>query len=221
VRLVIAGDEALLREGLVLLLARAGLQVVGTTGTAAGLVDLVDRLDPDVVVTDTSMPPGHGDDGLQAALRLRRARPGRAVVVLSQHVQRRYALELVGDDPRGVGYLLKQRIADADGFAADVRRVGEGGTVLDPEVVDVVVQRAGSPAGSSAGSSSVERLTGRQQQVLALVAQGRTNAAIASRLGITERAVVQHTSNIYAELGLPTGADDHRRVLAALRYLAS
>lgn len=213
-RVVIAEDESLLRQGLVLLMEGAGFDVVATAATAPELLERTARTRPDVVLTDLRMPPGLADDGLRAAIRIRTEQPGTGVVVLSQFVQRRYAVELIGANPAGVGYLLKQRVADVDRFTADVRRVAEGATVLDPDVVEVMVARVSRQDGA------VERLTGRQRQVLALIAEGRTNAAIAERLGVSERGVVAHISNIYAELGLPDGADSHRRVLAALRYLA-
>jgi DNA-binding NarL/FixJ family response regulator len=214
VRVVIAEDESLLRQGLVLLMEGAGFDVVGTAATAPELLELTRRTRPDVVLTDLRMPPGHADDGLRAAIRIRAEHPRTGVVVLSQFVQRRYAVELIGADPTRVGYLLKQRVADVDRFTSDVRRVAEGATVLDPDVVEVMVARVSRQDGA------VERLTGRQRQVLALIAEGRTNAAIAERLGVSERGVVAHISNIYTELGLPDGADSHRRVLAVLRYLA-
>ena len=214
-RVVIAEDESLLRSGLVVLMQGAGFEVVGEASTAPELLDVVAAQQPDVVVTDLRMPPGHADDGLQAAIRIRTERPGTGVVVLSQFVQRRYAVELIGANPAGVGYLLKQRVADVEQFTSDVRRVAHGATALDPEVVDIMLSRATHEHGS------VERLTRRQREVLALVAEGRTNAAIAERLGISERAIVQHASNIYTELGLPDNGDDHRRVLAVLRFLAS
>jgi DNA-binding NarL/FixJ family response regulator len=214
VRVVIAEDESLLREGLVLLLQGSGSDVVATAATAPGLLAAVAEHRPDVVVTDLRMPPGHADDGLQAAIRIRAEHPGTGVVVLSQFVQRRYAVELIGANPAGVGYLLKQRVADTRRFTADVRRVAEGGTALDPDVVQLMLRRV------SREDSAVERLTERQREVLALIAEGHTNAMIAERLGVTERAIVQHTSNIYAELGLTEGVDGHRRVLAVLRHLA-
>lgn len=213
-RVVIAEDESLLRHGLVLMMTSAGFEVVGTAATAPELRQTVRSTLPDVVVTDLRMPPGRADDGLQAAIAIRAEHPGTGVVVLSQFVQRRYAVELLGANPAGVGYLLKQRVAAVEEFATDVRRVGAGATVLDPDVVEVMLARV------SRRDGAVDRLTGRQRQVLALIAEGRTNAAIAERLGVTERGIVAHVSNIYAELGLPDGADSHRRVLAVLRYLA-
>lgn len=214
-RVVIAEDEALLREGLSLLLSSSGLDVVGLANDADQLVSMVGSLRPDVVVTDIRMPPTSTDDGLRAAIAIRAELPGTAVMVLSQFVQQSYALELLADDPSGVGYLLKQRVADVEQFSDDVRRVGEGGTVIDPDVVASMATRANVQRGS------LDVLTPRQRDVLALIAEGRTNAAIAARLGITEKAVVMHSSNVYMQLGLPVSPDDHRRVLAVVRYLSA
>jgi DNA-binding NarL/FixJ family response regulator len=213
VRIVIGEDEALLREGLALLLTRAGMEVVGTAADAVTLVAHAARLRPDLVLTDIRMPPTHTDDGLRAALRIRAEQPGTPVLVLSQHVQHSYAVELLGDRPSGVGYLLKQRVADVANFCQDVRRVAAGGTVLDPEVVAMMMTRVRRDDG-------LERLTPRQAEVLALIAEGRTNSAVARRLSISEKSVVSHTSAIYDTLGLALGDDDHRRVLAVVRYLA-
>ncbi len=215
-RVVIGEDEVLLREGLVHLLQRDGIDVVAAVGTAAELEAEVARVLPDLVVTDIRMPPSHTDEGLLAALRIRQTHPGVAVVVLSQYVQRRYATELLEHREGGVGYLLKQRIADVRTFTADLRRVQQGGTALDPDVVAVLVSRA-----SRAGDDAVAGLTPRQLEVLGLMAEGRSNAHIAARLGTSEKAVVQHTSRIYDAFGLPVAADDHRRVLAVIRYLAA
>jgi DNA-binding NarL/FixJ family response regulator len=214
VRIVIGEDEALLRQGMTHLLERSGHQVVGSVADADELVRQVDERRPDVVVTDIRMPPDFTDDGLRAARRIRGTHPGIGVMVLSQHVQRRYAVELIADNPSGVGYLLKQRIADVSTFCADLVRVAEGGTVLDPEVVALMITRA------DRDDTSGRRLTPRQQQVLALMAEGRSNAAIAEGLSITEKAVVQHVSRIYDDLMLPPNTDDHRRVLAVLHHLA-
>jgi DNA-binding NarL/FixJ family response regulator len=214
VRIVIGEDEALLRQGMTHLLERSGHQVVGSVADADELVRQVDGRRPDVVVTDIRMPPDFTDDGLRAARRIRGTHPGIGVMVLSQHVQRRYAVELIADNPSGVGYLLKQRIADVSTFCADLVRVAEGGTVLDPEVVALMITRA------DRDDTSGRRLTPRQQQVLALMAEGRSNAAIAEGLSITEKAVVQHVSRIYDHLMLPPNTDDHRRVLAVLHHLA-
>ncbi len=214
-RVVIGEDEALLRTGLTHVLQAAGFDVVAAVGNADELVRSAAEHAPDLVVTDIRMPPDRRDAGLRAAVEIRREHPGIAVLVLSQHLQRAYAVELLGDRPAGVGYLLKQRIADVDAFTEDLRRIATGGTVLDPEVVSLVVARA------RGHHHALDRLTPRQQQVLALMSEGRTNASIARTLSITERAVVQHTSHIYDELGLALSDDDHRRVLAVIRYLSS
>lgn len=214
-RVVIAEDEVLLREGLSRILEGDGVTVLAAVGTAEQLEREVDRHRPDLAITDIRMPPTHTDEGLVAALRIRQAHPGVGVVVLSQHVQRRYATELLGQDRGGFGYLLKQRIADVRTFTDSLRRVAEGGTALDPEVVSMMVARA------SRGDRAIGRLTPRQREVLALMAEGRSNAAIAAQLFLTTKAVVQHTSNIYDALELPNDADDHRRVLAVIRYLAT
>jgi DNA-binding NarL/FixJ family response regulator len=215
VRVVIADDEALLREGLRHVLQDGGLEVVGLAADAPELTALGLRHAPDLLIADIRMPPDHTDDGLRAALEVRRRRPGTAIMLLSQHVNRRYALELISDQgATGVGYLLKLRVADGGTFVRDARRVAEGGTVLDPEVVTVMVARA------RRDGDAIDRLTPRQAEVLALVAEGRSNAAIARRLVITEKAVVQHVSHIYDQLGLGVSEDDHRRVLAVARYLA-
>jgi DNA-binding NarL/FixJ family response regulator len=213
VRVVIAEDEVLLREGLTHLLENDGMTVVAAVGTGAQLEREVARHLPDLAITDIRMPPTYTDEGLVSALRIRHAHPGIGVVVLSQHVQRRYASELLTQDGGRIGYLLKQRVADVKIFTASLRRVAEGGTALDPEVIAVMVTRA------SRGNGVVRGLTARQLEVLALMAEGRSNAAIAAQLVLTEKAVVQHTSNIYDTLGLPVDADDHRRVLAVIRYL--
>ncbi len=212
-RVVIAEDEALLREGLALVLAEGGLDVVAKVPDADTLLAAVGELAPDVAITDIRMPPTHTDEGLRAALAIRARFPATAAVVLSQHVQRRYAVELLSGDASRVGYLLKQRVTDIDTFLDDVRRVASGGTALDPEVVRVMMKRADHAGGQ------VRRLTPRQNEVLSLLAQGRSNAWIASALFLTEKAVVQHTSNIYDALGIPVTAEDHRRVLAVIRYL--
>ncbi|MFF2053226.1 response regulator [Leifsonia sp. NPDC058194] len=212
-RVVIGEDEALLRHGLQLVLEQGGFDVVATAADAGALEAAVAQQRPDLVVTDIRMPPTHTDEGLVAAIRIRSAHPGTAVMVLSQHVQRSYAVELLAERSGKVGYLLKQRIADVDTFLDDLRRVAAGGTALDPDVVAVMVARA------SRSDSAVGSLTPRQQEVLGLVAEGRSNAWIAAELVLTEKAVVQHTSRIYDALGLPVDSDAHRRVLAVLRYL--
>jgi DNA-binding NarL/FixJ family response regulator len=214
VRVIIAEDEALLREGLSLVLTQGGFDVVAAAATADDLLRLTAELQPDLVVTDIRMPPDRTDDGLRAALTLRRTMPQVAVVVLSQHLQRRYAVELLGGSSAGVGYLLKQRIADVEHFCQDLRRVGAGGTALDPDVVAMMVARARTD------HRALRRLTPRQQQVLALMAEGRSNGSIARDLVVSEKAVIHHASRIYDELGLPVSGDDHRRVLAVVRYLS-
>ncbi|MEP7332066.1 MAG: response regulator transcription factor [Terracoccus sp.] len=212
-QILIGEDEALLRHGLTHILEHAGHDVV-SAGDAVELLQKVDERHPDLVITDIRMPPSYTDEGLRAALRLRADHPDIAVVVLSQHVQRSYAVELVAGNTGRVGYLLKQRIADIPTFCADLERVRAGGTVLDPEVIALMIARA------DRDHASVRRLTPRQQQVLALMAEGRTNAAIGHRLSITDKAVVQHVSHIYDQLTLPPSNDDHRRVLAVIRYLS-
>lgn len=212
-RVVIAEDEALIRRGLELVLQDGGHEVVAAVADATELTDAVTRANPDLVVTDIRMPPTHTDEGLTAALRIRRELPGTPVVVLSQHVQRRYARDLLAEGAEGVGYLLKQRIADVGTFLDDLARVADGGTALDPDVVEVMVGRARH------SEAAVSGLTPRQQEVLALVAEGRSNASIAAKLFVTEKAVVQHVSRIYDALGLANDADAHRRVQAVIRYL--
>lgn len=214
-RIVIAEDEALIRRGLELVLVDAGHEVVASATDAESLTEAVARLHPDLVVTDIRMPPTSTDEGLVAALEIRRTDPTTAVVVLSQHVQRRYARELLADGVGRVGYLLKQRIADIDTFLVDLERVAAGGTALDPDVVAVMMGRARN------ADSAVGSLTPRQQEVLALVAEGLSNASIAARLYLTEKAVVQHVSRIYDALGLTADAESHRRVQAVVRYLDS
>ncbi|WP_181780586.1 response regulator transcription factor [Pseudonocardia pini] len=208
-RVVIGEDEPLLREGLTLVLSGNGFEVVSAVGDATALRAAAAAEHPDVVVTDIRMPPDRTDDGLRAALDLRGSLP---VVVLSQHVSRRYATALLAGQSGAVGYLLKHRVTDVPGFCEDVRRVARGGVVLDPEVVSVLVDR-------SARAGAADRLTPRQLQVLGLVAQGRSNLAIAARLGISEKAVARHAAQIYDALELPPSPDDHRRVLAVVRYL--
>ena len=212
-RVVIGEDEPLLREGLALLLSRNGFDVVSAVGDADALRAAVAADRPDVVVTDIRMPPGHTDDGLRAALDIRSAQPATGVLVLSQHVSRRFVTTLLADRTGGVGYLLKHRVADVEGFCGDLLRVARGGVALDPEVVSVMVGR------SARDDGRVDRLTPRQLQVLGLLAEGRSNLAIANRLGITEKAVARHAAQIYDALGLPPNLDDHRRVLAVVRFL--
>lgn len=213
-RAVIGEDQALLREGLALLLEQADFDVVATAADAPELEREALAHHPDLVVADIRMPPGYGDDGLRAALRIRSERPGTAILVLSQHVQQRYATDLLAAGADGVGYLLKQRVTDVDEFRADVCRVATGGSALDPEVVAAMVAR-------HQRQESAAALTPRQREVLGLMAEGRSNAAIAARLTLSEKAVVKHVSHIYDELGLPPSPEDHRRVLAVVRHLAA
>ncbi len=214
-RAVIAEDQALLREGLVLVVESAGFEIAGTADSGTSLLEITRTEKPDLVVTDIRMPPTFTDEGLVAALEIRRTQPSTAVLVLSQFVQRRYALELFRQRGAGVGYLLKQRISDIGTFRDDLKRICAGGTVLDPEVV----ARFMDPTDS--GRAGLERLTPRQRDVLGLMAAGRSNVSIARELVITEKAVVHHASRIYDVLGLPPSADDHRRVLAVIQYLTN
>lgn len=209
-RVVIGEDEALLRDGLTLVLQREGIDVVACAADADEVVAASARTRPDLVLTDLRMPPTRTDDGLRAAQRIRAEQPGTAVVVLSHHVNGQYAAELLGERASAVGYLLKQRIADTAGFCRDLRRVAEGGVALDPEVITAMLARR---------DDAVEQLSARRREVLALIAQGRSNAGIARVLGISEKSVVAHTSGIYDALGLARDVDDHRRVLAVVRYL--
>ena len=211
-RVVVADDSVLLREGVVRLLIEAGHEVVGQAGDAEDLLRKVNAHKPDVAVVDVRMPPTNTDEGLRAALEIRERWPATAVLVLSQYVEETYALELVSGSAEGVGYLLKDRVSDIEGFTDAVRRVGEGGSALDPEVVAQLLgrRRADDP---------LETLTAREREVLELMAQGRSNSAIAGQLVVTERAIEKHVTNIFGKLGLPPAAEDHRRVLAVLTYL--
>ena len=213
-RVVIGEDEALLRRGLMLLLENAGFDVAAAAADATELLAMTEQHRPDMVITDVRMPPSHTDEGMMAALQIARVYPAMSVVVLSQHVQRRYAVELLAEKREGIGYLLKQRIADVETFCDDLRRIDAGGAVIDPEVVAIMVAKA------SLDDSVIGKLTARQHEVLTLVAEGRSNGYIAAELVISEKAVVQHTSRIYDALGLPVDDDAHRRVMAVLKYLA-
>lgn len=213
-RVMVADDAVLFREGLAGVLSEAGFDVVARVGDAQALLAAVREDPPDCAVVDIRMPPTHTDEGLAAGLRIRRQYPDTAVMVLSQHVQRQHAEQLLNPQTGGVGYLLKQRITDVDAFLGDLRRVAAGGTALDREVVAVMVARA------RRARSDVRSLTPRQQEVLALVAEGHSNARIAAQLFLSEKAVVQHTSRIYDVLGIAADADGHRRVLAVIRYLS-
>jgi DNA-binding NarL/FixJ family response regulator len=214
VRVVIAEDSVLLREGLTRLLAEAGLEVVAAVADAEQLLRAVGTELPDVVVADVRMPPTHRDEGVRAALVIRQRWPQTAVLLLSQYVEERYATDLLAGNTRGVGYLLKDRVADVDEFVEALRRVGGGGTALDPEVVTQLLARARR-------RDPLDALTQRERQVLQLMAEGRTNGAIASQLVVTEGAVEKHVSSIFTKLNLSPTDSGHRRVLAVLRYLES
>nr|MDT0659326.1 response regulator transcription factor [Micromonospora sp. DSM 115978] len=210
-RVTLAEDSVLLREGLAGLLRRFGHTVVASVGDAAALVDTVRADPPDVVVTDVRMPPGFTDEGLRAAVELRAARPALAVLVLSQYVEQTYAAELLDSGRgRGVGYLLKDRIGEVEEFVEALTRVAAGGTVVDPEVVRQLLSRRRDP---------LRRLTPREREVLALMAEGRSNAAIARALVVSEAAVAKHIGSVLVKLELPPDTDAHRRVLAVLAYL--
>jgi serine/threonine-protein kinase len=211
-RVVIAEDAVLLREGLRRLLTDAGLEVAGTAADAVQLLQLVGTLQPDVVLADIRMPPTQTTEGLQAAVQIRRQWPGTAVVVLSQHVETEHLFELLADDPRGVGYVLKERVADIAQFTGAIRRVADGESVIDPQVVSRLVARPRR-------DSPLEALTERELAVLALMAEGRSNHAIASQLYMSPKTVETHVGNMLAKLGLPPAAENHRRVLAVLTYL--
>lgn len=217
-RVVIAEDLALLRAGLESLLADEGIEVVAAVGDGPGLVSAVAALRPDLALVDVRMPPTHTDEGLRAALAARQAAPGTAVVILSQYVEERYATELLRSG-HGVGYLLKDRISAVDEFLDALHRVAAGGSALDPEVVaQVIGRRPGSAAGG--GRGPLDLLSARERDVLALMAEGRTNAAVAHRLFITESAVEKHIAAIFTKLRLPpAAAGNHRRVLAVLTHL--
>jgi DNA-binding NarL/FixJ family response regulator len=211
-RVVIAEDQPLLREGIVRLLEEAGFDVVGQAGDAVDLRRKVGAHRPDVAVVDIQMPPTNTDDGLQAAIVIRSEHPRVGVLVLSQYLEERYVTDLIGDRAQGVGYLLKHRVGDLDAFAEAVRRVGEGGSVLDPEV-------AGEMLGRRRREDPLEDLSPREREVLELMAQGRSNRAIAEQLVITPSAVEKHVTALFDKLGIERSGDAHRRVLAVLTFL--
>ncbi len=211
-RVVVADDSTLLREGIVRLLEEAGLEVVGQAGDAEELLRKVRAHKPDVAVVDVRMPPTHTDEGLVAARRIRQELPETGVLVLSQYIEVAYARDLLAESAEGLGYLLKDRVGDVDTLTDAVRRVGAGGSALDPEVVSQML-------GRRRGDDPLEALTEREREVLALMAEGRTNAAIAAELVVTERAVEKHVTGIFGKLDLAAGGEDHRRVLAVLRFL--
>jgi DNA-binding NarL/FixJ family response regulator len=211
-RVVIADDHALLRQGVVSMLESEGFDVVAQAGDADELVRKVGAHRPDVAVIDIRMPPTNTDDGLRAAVAIREAHPDVGVLVLSQYIEADYALELIGGDARGVGYLLKDRISDIEEFANAVRRVADGGSVLDPEVVRWML-------GRQRDTSALSELTPRELEVLGLLAEGCSNQGVANRLVISARAVEKHVTAILSKLGLPSEPEAHRRVLAVLAYL--
>ncbi len=213
-RVVLAEDLFLLRDGLVRLLEAYDFEIAAAVESGPELERALAELEPDVAVVDVRLPPTHTDEGLQCALKARRARPGLPGLVLSQHVEQLYARELLADGSGGVGYLLKDRVFDAEQFVDAVRRVAAGGTAMDPQVIQQLLARR-----SGDEQSPVSRLTPREREVLELMAQGRSNTAIAGKLVVTERAVAKHTANIFVKLGLEVSDDDNRRVLAVLAYL--
>jgi DNA-binding NarL/FixJ family response regulator len=212
VRVVIADDSVLLREGIARLLTDAGFDVVSIVGDGPSLVDAIETHRPDVSVVDVRMPPDFRDEGLRAAIEARRRVPGSPVLVLSQYVEERYATDLMASGADGVGYLLKDRVADVRDFVQAVRQVAEGGVVLDPEVVTQLVARRRR-------NDRLSDLTPREQEVISLMAEGRSNVAIAEALSVSDGAVEKHISNIFSKLGLSPAESDHRRVLAVLAYL--
>jgi DNA-binding NarL/FixJ family response regulator len=211
-RAVIAEDSVLLREGLVRLLTEAGIEVVGQAGDAEDLLRKTRAHKPDVVITDIKMPPGQSDEGLRAAEVIRSELPDTGVLVLSQYVEEGYAMELLGENAEGVGYLLKDRVADIDRFIDAVQRVAAGGSALDPEVVSTML-------GRRRRDDPLEDLTPREREVLSLMAEGLSNSAIASQCVVTERAVEKHVTNIFGKLGFGSEPDHHRRVLAVLMFV--
>jgi DNA-binding NarL/FixJ family response regulator len=212
VRVIVGEDQSFVREGIVRVLDEGDFEVVGTAANARDLISLADAYQPDVVVADIQMPPDHSDDGLRAALAIRAAHPGVGVLVLSQFLEDAYALALVADGAQGVGYLLKEKVGDLRMFTDAVRRVAEGGSVLDPDVVARLVGRKRT-------AGPLDSLTARERQVLALIAEGRSNVGIAHELVVTVAAVERHVTSIFGKLGLHASPEAHRRVLAVLKYL--
>jgi DNA-binding NarL/FixJ family response regulator len=211
-RVVIADDSVLVREGIASLLRSAGFDVVAESGDPIGLLRDVAEHAPDVAVVDIRMPPTHTDEGLRAAVDIRARHPGVAIVILSSHVDTGIAMRLLTENPAGLGYLLKDRVNDIGDFAGTMRNVAAGGSALDPQVVAELL-------GPGRPSGPLDKLSAREQEVLALVAEGRSNKAIAERMEITQGGVQKHVTSIFAKLDLPAGDDDHRRVLAVLTYL--
>ena len=213
-RVVVAEDSLLFREGLVRLLESKGFEVVAQAGDAAELIRAVESHHPDLVIVDVRMPPTHTDEGLVAAVKLRARHPDLGVLVLSHHVESHQAIRLLADNPSGVGYLLKDRVTDLTDFAESVTRVGSGGSVIDPEVISTLFSRRQH-------QDDLTNLTPREHEVLTLMAEGRTNQAIRERLFLSPKTVESHVSSIFTKLGLLPAPDDHRRVLAVLTYLRS
>jgi DNA-binding NarL/FixJ family response regulator len=214
VRVIVAEDSVLLREGVVRLLEEAGIEVVGQAGDAEELVRKTRAHKPDVAIVDVRMPPTNTDDGLRAAQQIRAEMPDVAVLVLSQYIETEYARELLEGGAEGVGYLLKDRVAEVERFIDSVQRVAEGGSALDPQIVSELLGRRDR-------DDPLERLTPREREVLGLMAEGRTNHAIAEKLVVSERAVEKHVTSIFGKLDLATSPEDHRRVLAVLAYLGA
>jgi DNA-binding NarL/FixJ family response regulator len=214
IRIVLADDAVLLREALAAALGAAGFEVVGQAGDVPALLREVERSAPDVVLVDVRMPPSHSTEGLEAARELRLRQPGLAILVLSQYVETRYAVDLLRDDPAGIGYLLKDRVTRLDDLAEAVRRVAAGGSVIDPEVVARLL-------GRPRRQSPIDELTPREREILALMAEGRSNQGIADRLVLELKTVEGHVRQVFAKLDLGVSGDDHRRVLAVLQFLRS
>jgi DNA-binding NarL/FixJ family response regulator len=212
IRVVIAEDSVILRDGLHQLLTDRGFVVIDAVGDAEGLERTIAANPPDVAVVDIRMPPTFTDEGVRTAIRIRRDHPRVGILVFSQYIETRYAAELLAGGAAGIGYLLKDRVADVADFAEALVRVASGGTALDPEVVTQLM-------GASRRSDALARLSGREREVLALMAEGRTNSAIAAGLVVSEGAVEKHVANIFSKLDLPPSSTDHRRILAVLRYL--
>jgi DNA-binding NarL/FixJ family response regulator len=212
VRVVLADDTMLLREGIALLLGEAGFDVVGQAENAEQLVETVTDTTPEVAIVDLRMPPSHTDEGLRAALEIRARHPGCGVLVLSQHADVGLAMKLLADGAEGVGYMLKDRVADLEDFADAIRRVAAGGSALDPTIVSQLLSKRRE-------KGPLDEVTAREREVLELMAEGRSNQGIAERLEISERGVQKHVTSIFDKLGIPAGTDDHRRVLAVLTFL--
>jgi DNA-binding NarL/FixJ family response regulator len=212
IRVAIAEDTAILRDGLVQLLSDRGFEITDAVADPQALRSAVDADSPDVVVIDIRMPPTFTDEGLRVAIELRREHPGLGILLFSQYVETKYAAELLADDAAGIGYLLKDRVADVSDFVDALVRVASGGTALDPEVVTQLL-------GASKRTGSISSLSPREREVLSLMAEGRSNAAIARTLVVSEGAVEKHVANIFTKLDLPVSESDHRRVLAVLRFL--